>query len=422
MHVVDQHIANVNWSGKKVLVACSGGLDSTVLAHALHHNNISFALLHVNYQLRGAESDEDEQFVRELAETLQRKTDRYVSIHVERCPIELTRRKGVNLQQAARDFRREIFRQWTSLGENHCIVLAHHQDDQVETFFLQYFRGSGTFGLSGMEAEDQQLLRPLLNLPKSVLLEYAQLHNILWREDSSNATNAYLRNVLRNDLLPKLYNDQPQLRENVVLFQEKLREELHQHKTAATATFAQWIAQRFIPSESWKAQDELTQRLFIRELHQPSWAGQRLVACFDEPLSSEFSTPDLLFFRGKEGVHFQPLNAPEKIWEYKIHEGSSAGDATSKLRLRCDAAIVSQSLEVRSASSKDKIRLSGMEGRKSVWDLLKSEGIPKQLRSSVPVLVANGEVIWIQGVAVAKTPFTINGNSSTFWVELIEIL
>ena len=180
-------------------VAVSGGADSVVLLHALcrlaEQFQVEPVVLHVNHHLRGAESDGDEQFVRELAR----------SLHLE-CLVEQAPIAAGNLEQAARDARRSFFMRLTH--KEHAIervALGHTSSDQAETVLFRLLRGSGLAGLAGMQFSDgRSLIRPLLTTNRAEVRDWARSEGLSWREDSSNADSRFARNRLRKDLMPAL--------------------------------------------------------------------------------------------------------------------------------------------------------------------------------------------------------------------------
>ncbi|MDK3160234.1 tRNA lysidine(34) synthetase TilS [Kamptonema cortianum] len=186
------------------LVAVSGGLDSVVLLHLLAASVSSRKLLrvaHFNHKLRGADSDADEAFVRALAKKLK------IPISVGRADVrQMARRKKLSIETAARESRYAFFER---LAQNHQIRhlhLAHHADDQIETFLHRLFRGTGVAGLTGMKpvAKRGKLLlhRPLLGVAKKQLEEFARAEGLTWREDRSNLRTEHTRNRIRHELIP----------------------------------------------------------------------------------------------------------------------------------------------------------------------------------------------------------------------------
>jgi len=213
-----QNHLNTNLSflkGKKLLLAVSGGIDSMVLVHLCHQLNLDFAIAHCNFQLRGVESNDDEAFVKSHAEKIQ------VPVFIERFDTQtFADRHKLSIQVVARNLRYEWF---YSLLANHnfdYILTAHHLDDSLETFLINFTRGSGIEGLTGIPQQNDKIVRPLLNFSRNDIEVFAQENTVEWREDSSNASDKYLRNKLRHDVIPVLKELNPSLLasfENTVL-------------------------------------------------------------------------------------------------------------------------------------------------------------------------------------------------------------
>lgn len=195
--------------GKKILLAISGGIDSMVLLELFQKTGIGIAVLHYNFQLRSTESDEDELFIANYCKSngidffsKKMNTKKYASD------------KKLSIQSAARKLRYEWFyEQLTSLNYDY-IATAHHLDDSLETFFINFSRGTGLSGLVGIPALNNKIIRPLLLFSREKIYEYAIENKISWREDSSNKTTKYLRNKLRHDVIPILKEVQPDLLSN----------------------------------------------------------------------------------------------------------------------------------------------------------------------------------------------------------------
>lgn len=179
-----------------LVVAVSGGLDSVVLWHLLHEAGYHGVVAHVNYGFRGDESDADEALVRRLA------ADWGWDVRVAHPELP-----AGNRQDAARTARYAFFEQLRQAIGAGAIVVAHHQDDQLETIVLKLLRGARLDACHGMKSRRGYLVRPLLHVPKSSLIEYAHRKNLIWRDDASNSDRTYLRNRIRLDVLPKMDRD-----------------------------------------------------------------------------------------------------------------------------------------------------------------------------------------------------------------------
>ena len=199
-----------SWQGK-IIVGVSGGADSMVLAYLLKKCNVQIVLAHFNYGLRGEESDADQQFVETWAqeneiEFYTKKMD--LGAHLEA--------EGGNLQEEARKWRYEWMEALREELDYDWIAVAHHQEDVVETVFMNFLKGTGIAGLHGILPQQGFIIRPLLSFKKGDILNYAQEEKIDWRMDSSNLSNKYLRNQLRNQIIPELKTLVPQLEENLI--------------------------------------------------------------------------------------------------------------------------------------------------------------------------------------------------------------
>jgi tRNA(Ile)-lysidine synthase len=198
-------------AGDRMAVAVSGGADSVVLLRLLlelrGELGIVLSVAHVNHKLRGAESDEDERFVAELAR------QHGLDLHVCDGPVDRSLRSesGSGMEAAARELRYGFFRQLAREGRVAKIATAHTLDDQAETVLLRIFRGTGIRGLSGIHPrivfEEQgrvfgEVVRPLLGFRRAALTEFLRECGQGWREDSSNRDIAFLRNRVRHRLLP----------------------------------------------------------------------------------------------------------------------------------------------------------------------------------------------------------------------------
>jgi tRNA(Ile)-lysidine synthase len=205
-----------------LFLACSGGLDSVVLAHLLSKANINFTILHCNFQLRGEESNRDELFVKELATQL--KVPLQVKQFDTNKEMEI-RKKGV--QETARNLRYEWFDEVINSDRSTTkkwLLTAHHADDQVETMMIQLFRGTGIAGLQGMKVKTGKIIRPLLFAQRKQLTDYATQHQLSWVEDSSNASVNYTRNFIRHKVIPLIEEVVPELTSNMLMNGKRFEE------------------------------------------------------------------------------------------------------------------------------------------------------------------------------------------------------
>jgi tRNA(Ile)-lysidine synthase len=190
----------------KLLIAVSGGIDSVVLTQLCHKTDLRIALAHCNFNLRGAESDADEAFVLQLGKDLN------LEVFVQRFDTETYAKENKrSIQMAARELRYDWFLELARQLEFDYILTAHHADDNLETFLINFTRGTGLEGLTGIPEINAQFMRPLLPFSSKVIEAYAIENKLNWRDDSSNKSVKYLRNKLRHEVVPILKEINPSL-------------------------------------------------------------------------------------------------------------------------------------------------------------------------------------------------------------------
>lgn len=219
-------------AGDRAAVALSGGGDSTALLLLLHTANtqpknalgLVLSAVHINHQLRGAESEQDEAFCRLLCERLQ------IRLHVVTVPTqERANSHRQPLEEAARELRYEAFGSLLQRAEADLVLTAHTLEDQAETVLMKLLRGAWLEGLSAiapvLPLAGGRVLRPLLGTRREALREYLRARGQAWREDSSNADESFTRNRLRHTVLPLLREENPQLDQLLANVAELARED-----------------------------------------------------------------------------------------------------------------------------------------------------------------------------------------------------
>jgi tRNA(Ile)-lysidine synthetase-like protein len=210
-------------SPERIWVACSGGLDSSVLLFILDGlqrqlRTFDLGVLHVNYSLRGVESDRDEELVLKAAVSYGREL-RVLKIDPKDHPLQKT-----GIQEWARTLRYDWFAQ--QQGTRDWIAVAHHRDDWVETIFARICRGHSLMAVTGMQVLHERIWRPLLDLTRKQLEHLAEQHQIAFGEDSSNRGLDYTRNRLRLQILPELERLFPGFAQNIWLHAQDLQDAL----------------------------------------------------------------------------------------------------------------------------------------------------------------------------------------------------
>ena len=201
---IDTHFPFIK--GKKILVALSGGIDSVIMTQLLIQLKFDIYLAHCNFKLRGSDSDADEQFVKELAKQLSVVVFT-TSFDTKKYAID----NQLSIQMAARDLRYNWFHKVRQENELDFIATAHHLDDNLETFLINFTRGTGLNGLTGIPSVNNCIIRPLLPFSRDEIKTYAVQNSFVWREDKSNDDTYYTRNKIRHHIIPLLKELNPNL-------------------------------------------------------------------------------------------------------------------------------------------------------------------------------------------------------------------
>jgi tRNA(Ile)-lysidine synthase len=203
----------------RILLAVSGGIDSMVMAHLFLSLKAKTGIAHCNFQLRGNESDEDENFVELFAD------ENDIPFFVQRFDTSgFADEKGISIQMAARELRYRWFEEIRHNNNYSLISIAHNLNDNVETFLINLSRGTGIAGLCGMKPMHNKIIRPLLFATRKAIKEYADINNVQFREDRSNAEIKYTRNKIRHVIIPQFKTINPSFEATITETAERLNE------------------------------------------------------------------------------------------------------------------------------------------------------------------------------------------------------
>ncbi|MCF0051571.1 tRNA lysidine(34) synthetase TilS [Dyadobacter sp. LJ53] len=213
---INQH--KLDLKKQPCLLTVSGGVDSVVMLHLFQKAGFPAGIAHCNFRLRGDESEGDEQFVKELAKTYD------LPFFSKRFDVKsFVKKKGISTQMAARELRYQWFEQLRAARNYAYIATAHHANDSLETVLLNLTRGTGLSGLYGISGMNNYLLRPLILATKEQILAYAQANGLHWREDQSNDSDDYKRNLIRHKVVPVLKRLNPSLEATFIHSADKLQ-------------------------------------------------------------------------------------------------------------------------------------------------------------------------------------------------------
>lgn len=400
-----------------IVVGISAGVDSVVLSRLLREAGFSLVLCHVNYQLRGAESENDEAFVRSLAEELE------VPLNVKRVDLP---NEG-NRQQVARDARYEFFRETAKASNCNFVAVAHHRDDQAETVLLNLFRGSGAQGLAGMSAlrpllreSSIQLIRPFLHWSREEIESAANNRGWAWREDLSNLSSNYRRNWIRNEVLPlieeefgkgvsgRIADTASRIRATVELadeaFSARLRlDELRALTDAQRHSTYALTLRRIAPNapRSASALAEIDALLVAQPGKRIEWQGitiwrerDALVIRPDVELEGAESWPVAI-----GGATKTPLGT----LRVELLDAIPANLVTTDMNVELvDSHILAQPLFLRVWQDGDRFVPFGLSGSKLVSDVLTDDKSPPSERGGTLVLCSGNVILWVVGFRLAE--------------------
>lgn len=396
----------------RVLLALSGGLDSTVLFHLLKAARIPFAVAHVNYGLRGADSDADQAFCENLAR------QNGVACHTYAARPEMERGQGPkSVQETAREIRYRFFGELCAgHGFTH-VATAHHANDSAETFFINLLRVTGIKGLGGIPGHNGRLVRPLLGFTQEELVIYAGQNFFDFRKDTSNDTDNYLRNRIRHHVLPALEEAQDGALQRLARSMAFLERESALLDVLLAGHFPESLertsleALKAFPRELWAT--VLFKR--YRPIHLSYGQAEDLAAACGGHAGKLFPTPShrLLLDRGFILLETAAPAADAPVWinengplpGYRVSLVSSAafGFTTDPRCAFLDADRLQFPLLWRMAQPGDTMQPLGMKGRKKISDILTDAKVDRFGKEKTHVLCSGNEIVWLEGMRIADS-------------------
>lgn len=384
-----------NLRNRNVFLACSGGVDSMVLLHLLRALKVNLTVIHVNYQLRGEASDQDANLVEKICQ------ENNIPFEIRTVDLKKTLENGGNLQEEARKVRYSWFDDILAEDTNNRITLAHHQDDQVETFLMNLSRKSGVIGLACMKAEHNGIVRPLLDFSKTEILVYAKKHAIEWREDRSNSSNNYARNRLRNEFIPYVKSEIPHFDTSVLTlvkaFQQK-QTELEQKVEPIIQTIVDTCA---LPISTFEALTEYQKVELLRQLDIPASYVCRLHELNERGKQVEFNNAAFQSAVRDED-QFTFLKEKESSFKLVIEEVDALPKDFDKQHVFFDASKIQGELQLRKWAIGDRISPVGMKGSQLVSDIIKDAKITADAKRNQLVVHDDSSVHWCVGLKIGR--------------------
>ncbi len=408
----------------KLLFACSGGVDSMVLFQILHKANFDIAVVHFNHKTRGEENKKDAALVNEVVINAGRV--------IHNIDIELHKKEG-NFQEQARKQRYMAMEELCRKNAYEYIITAHHQDDQVETVIMNFSRGTDLWGLQGISSKRDNILRPMMHCTKDQIRYFAKQENVPFREDLSNQSLNYRRNILRNQILPQLDQAFPHIGSRILASQKNVSDAI-----------AFLEAQNEVFKETYTSQEGPFYKISKQGFTHPSLIFYQLfllLRVFDFNKVQCRDLSDNLYNIGKhyysknyelyiarkylvinpKGIkNFMPLDLDSLPMNMRIspYFQLSTKEVHKIGPLTLDPHKIGFPLKCRIWEAGDKILLPGMEGkRKKLKSIFNEMGLSQNEKKHLPLLLDNKyNIIWIPGFRVSST--VLADKSSKKMVEI----
>jgi tRNA(Ile)-lysidine synthase len=409
--VLNKLSGNKKWP--HTILAVSGGIDSVVMAYLYQDCGMPYTLAHCNFQLRGDDSMRDEEFVVALAKK------GGVKVLVERFETEKrASEKGVSIQMAARDLRYKWFAQLAKDFKAK-IAIAHHANDVAETMLFNLAKGTGMAGLHGIAENDGIIIRPLLWAKKEEIVGFAQKTGIAWREDHSNESEKYMRNIIRKKVIPELERVNPsfittnlrnasRIREAEKFIQYSIEQlgliedrdgHIYINKNALlNLKGSQAVLYQLIRSYGF-SYDQV--RSIIRSSDRPGaiFVADKWVLNIDRKYllisNNEHNLTERWVRKEDDIIEFESFSLRTEIMEMVAYNIIPDNQVAA-----LDLDKLTFPLFIRTWRNGDYFSPLGMQGKKKVSDFIIDEKIPLNLKRQILVLVSDEDIAWVIGYRI----------------------
>ena len=408
---------------QKVLLTVSGGIDSVVMCELFSKAKFNFAIAHCNFGLRGEESDADEIFVKKLS--IKYKVP-FITTTFQ--TSEYAAENNISTQMAARILRYAWFEEIRNKHQFDFIATAHHHNDAIETLLLNLAKGTGIAGLHGIKPKRNKIIRPLLFANKEIIYDYLVDNQLVWREDSSNESLKYQRNFIRQEIVPKFKEINPNFEETIHRTIQKVNnienyfeQEYQKFKTEQLSNKEGAL---YLPIQNLIEKPH--QMGFYFELLSEFNFGftqiNEIIESFDREAGKTFISASHILVKDRIDLVITPKNLlaefgtkeieltdiDEKSIDiglgdllFSIKEIEAGGQIkTSKKTASLDFDTLKSPLKVRKWKEGDWFCPLGMNQKKNVSDFLNSEKVPLNIKKNVIVLTSNGSIVWIVGFRI----------------------
>jgi tRNA(Ile)-lysidine synthase len=439
-YIKQQHLFNPK---DKLLLAVSGGVDSVVLCELCKQAGYDFAIAHCNFQLRGEESERDEQFVRALAEKYG------VAFYSETFDTKtVSKKEKKSIEETARDLRYNWFNELignTQLAKSneaaaaHCplpiahwLLTAHHANDNVETVLMNFFRGTGIKGLHGILSKQNKIIRPLLFATKKELLVFADENKLQFVTDYTNAENDFTRNYFRNELIPSIKKIFPEVEENILKNIGRLGEAGQLYNQAIALHKSKLLEQKgneiHIPVLKLQKVQPLATIIYeiIKHYNFTAHQTQEVVTLLQSESGKYVQSPSHRIIKNRKWLVISPNKISEAA-HILIEEEGSLQFAMGSLQVKkiinnqfsiinnqevaqFDAAEIKFPLLLRKWKQGDYFYPLGMQKKKKLSRFFIDQKLSLTQKEKVWVIESNKKILWVVGMRIDDR-FKITGTT-----------
>ncbi len=403
--------------GTRLLCAVSGGIDSMVMLSLLNEMNYECVVAHCNFRLRGDESDGDEQFVSEMCEKM------YIPCFVNTFDThKFADETGLSIQMAARKLRYDWFYELAEKENCSYIALAHNSDDQVETAILNFARGTGIRGVSGMKPLAGKLFRPLIEVSRADIVQISTEDNIPFHNDSTNATTKYARNKVRHLVIPLLEEINVAAKENILksvsYFAETERimnDYVRRAKEAAMSSSNGLLRIDVAKIMQTAAPSTVLFEMLIGE-GVPKPLASESVCLLEAQTGRKCEMDGVEIVRNREYIEVQKsvgendesvvtVNAIGELKKYGFDISFAYCDDDFVFDKNPQVAYIDVKklkfpLTLRKWNFGDKFMPLGMKGMRKLSDFFKDEKLSHVEKSNVRILESDGKIVWVVGMRI----------------------
>lgn len=414
-------------STDKVLLAVSGGKDSMAMLQLFVASQLNFGVAHCNFNLRGADSDADEELVKSICEK------HNIPFHQTTFNTkEYAEQNGISIQMAARDLRYNWFESLSDENDYEFIATAHHKNDVAETMLINLTKGTGLSGLHGIKNKSGKIIRPLLDFTRTEIEEYVNQNDVEFREDLSNFDNKYMRNGIRLDVIPLLEKINPNVIESLnqaasyladseLILEEKIKEEFNNCAEIKEGKV-------FIDVNQLKELAPLNTYLyyFIKAYGFNASDVQDIIDSLNEQSGKQFLSKTHQLIKDRDYLILTKINVEEQnelfvnsleelvkfdlVAEICVYNKDFKIETSSQYAY-LDADKIEFPLVLRNWQEGDTFQPLGMIGKKKLSDFFIDNKVDVITKQQTKILTQNNQIIWVVGYRIDDA-FKITKNTN----------